>query len=471
MQERFAEATEFNWKAVKVSFAGEGDTNNNDDPVHPHNHTSVVSDAVVSHSLQEKNHYDNPSLQKMACKDLEASPEEAAGIFFGLEVLDGNSYRIQEDPDTHQKVMIPMQPLARTGKASTGKTASALNANSVIRRATSAAVLLLKDPNSNTLAITTTTDSTQAKRRKRKRSIGRDKDGDLPEELNAADEPPVPAQQGDIQLSGPANQIRRREWQPMSTTSDYKKGGNERKDAHSGEEKEETKHLDQQQQVIESLQTSWSAQTGGVTLHPHLCQALLRQEFWVPTPVQSAALPAAILGRRNIVGAAPTGSGKTLAFLLPIGQFLLQQHQTDCDEGNNKDGKINDRKRNDSISKVEWKQPLQALILTPTRELALQIHAESEKLLGKGLTGTLVGGLAHAKQIRVLEKKRPPILVATPGRLWEMVRGIWCDFESPLVGSMMRNNIALDIHCRNDLERANVFARQPEAQLGNEGKL
>jgi len=63
---------------------------------------------------------------------------------------------------------------------------------------------------------------------------------------------------------------------------------------------------------------------------------------------------------------------------------------------------------------------LQALIVTPTRELATQIHTECEKLVQKQCV-TLVGGIALVKQKRLLSTKKPPIVVATPGRLWAML--------------------------------------------------
>lgn len=153
---------------------------------------------------------------------------------------------------------------------------------------------------------------------------------------------------------------------------------------------------DDRTEKIQALSLSWMSAAGGVELHPNLCERLLDMGFWTPTPVQAATLAASILGRRNIAAAAPTGSGKTLAFLLPIAQDLLSRE----DE--------------------ETPLPLQALILTPTRELALQIHGECQKLL-PGSVGTIVGGLAEAKQARVLKKNRPPILVGTVGRLWELV--------------------------------------------------
>jgi len=166
------------------------------------------------------------------------------------------------------------------------------------------------------------------------------------------------------------------------------------------------------QQGITNLQTTWSITAPGVSLHTTLCTGLHSLNYAHPTPIQSATLPAAILGRRDIVGAAPTGSGKTLSYGLPILQSLLEimepasAENIAADEG----GKTNER------------MPLQALILTPTRELAIQVTSELQKVCCKSIKiGTIVGGFAEVKQRRTLEKMRPPILVATPGRLWELM--------------------------------------------------
>ena len=160
------------------------------------------------------------------------------------------------------------------------------------------------------------------------------------------------------------------------------------------------------QQEIEQLQTSWSISAVGVTLHTTLCTGLHSLKYTYPTPIQSSTLSAAILGRRDIVGAAPTGSGKTLSFGLPILQYLLEEA---------------DRQEKQEAPPRE-KLPLQALILTPTRELAMQVTEELKRTsCNKVPIGTIVGGFAEVKQKRVLEKTRPPILVATPGRLWELV--------------------------------------------------
>jgi ATP-dependent RNA helicase DDX24/MAK5 len=138
------------------------------------------------------------------------------------------------------------------------------------------------------------------------------------------------------------------------------------------------------------LQQAW-----GHVLEPELTESLYRSNFFQPTPIQAETLNAAILGRRNIVGAAPTGSGKTLAFILPILNHIIQAEKKTM--------------------------PPQAVIVTPTRELAIQIEKECSKLVPNQCV-TLVGGIAAVKQARLLQTKRPPIIIGTPGRLWAMVR-------------------------------------------------
>jgi ATP-dependent RNA helicase DDX24/MAK5 len=173
------------------------------------------------------------------------------------------------------------------------------------------------------------------------------------------------------------------------------------------------------EQEMTSIQVPWSIATGGVFLHPKLCKSLHRLNFSSPTPIQSSTLAASILGLRDVVGAAPTGSGKTLSYLLPI----LHQLLTEEDERNNEE----------ETSEESFSYPLTALILCPTRELAMQVSMEFSKLVnnidrddkipGRSLIqcGTIVGGLSEQKQKRVLDVKRPPVLVGTPGRLWDLV--------------------------------------------------
>jgi len=141
-----------------------------------------------------------------------------------------------------------------------------------------------------------------------------------------------------------------------------------------------------------------------------LLKALEENNFNEPTPIQRLTLPASIFGRKDIVGAAETGSGKTLAFGIPIINGILEGRERE--ENNDEDDE--EDKHND----------LKALILTPTRELAVQIKNHLDKV-GKYTNirvVVIVGGLAPQKQERLLASK-PEIVIATPGRLWELVQG------------------------------------------------
>eukprot|EP00171_Calliarthron_tuberculosum_P016224 IDg16224t1 len=108
-----------------------------------------------------------------------------------------------------------------------------------------------------------------------------------------------------------------------------------------------------------------------------------------PSPVQAACIPPALNGR-DVIGAAETGTGKTLAFALPMLQLLAQDPRT-----------------------------LHGVIITPTRELALQI-AHVLRALGAraGLRNhVIVGGVDQVHQAAAIARERPHTLVATPGRL------------------------------------------------------
>ncbi|MBM3812253.1 MAG: DEAD/DEAH box helicase [Acidimicrobiia bacterium] len=130
-----------------------------------------------------------------------------------------------------------------------------------------------------------------------------------------------------------------------------------------------------------------------LTLTPVLRANLDKHGFLQPTPVQAQAIPCALSGR-DLVATAQTGTGKTLAFLLPVLEFLVQNP---AEKG------------------------VGALILTPTRELALQIQEAFAKLApGTGIHAAVaVGGLNEQRQLQAI-RKGARVLIATPGRL--------CDF-------------------------------------------
>lgn len=150
-------------------------------------------------------------------------------------------------------------------------------------------------------------------------------------------------------------------------------------------------------------------------LHPLLMKAIHKLGFKHPTPIQKACIPAAAHQGKDVIGAAETGSGKTLAFGLPILQRLLDEQE-----------KV-DKLMLDDADAAEIIAPrgfIRALIITPTRELALQVtdHLKAAATSTNFRVVAIVGGMSTEKQERLL-KARPEIIVGTPGRLWELMSG------------------------------------------------
>ncbi len=139
-------------------------------------------------------------------------------------------------------------------------------------------------------------------------------------------------------------------------------------------------------------------------LDTRLLKAVESSGFTVPTEVQRQAIPI-VLSKRDLMASAQTGTGKTAAFVLPSLQHLLKPSA-----GSGKGPRV--------------------LILTPTRELALQInsHIRQFNRFVKFTTGTVVGGLPYPPQIKML---RSPLdlLVATPGRLLDHMNQRRVDFS------------------------------------------
>ncbi|MEG3049388.1 MAG: ATP-dependent RNA helicase RhlB, partial [Thermomonas sp.] len=135
-------------------------------------------------------------------------------------------------------------------------------------------------------------------------------------------------------------------------------------------------------------------------LHPALLAGLEAAGFTRCTPIQALTLPLALNGR-DVAGQAQTGTGKTLAFLVAVVDRLLKRPA------------LADRKAEDP----------RALILAPTRELAIQIHKDAVKLGDAlGLKFALVyGGVDYDKQ-RELLQRGADVIIATPGRLIDYVK-------------------------------------------------
>ncbi len=114
-----------------------------------------------------------------------------------------------------------------------------------------------------------------------------------------------------------------------------------------------------------------------------------------PTPIQREAIPAVLSGR-DLLGCAQTGTGKTAAFSLPMLQRMGKPEQG-------------------------TERPVRGLILTPTRELALQIYeniCQYSRYTGR-IAAVIYGGVSQIPQVEALSRGAD-ILVATPGRLWEL---------------------------------------------------
>jgi len=128
-------------------------------------------------------------------------------------------------------------------------------------------------------------------------------------------------------------------------------------------------------------------------LLPELVRALGAEGYATPTPIQTQAIPPVLAGS-DLVGCAQTGTGKTAAFVLPLLQRLGAR-----------------------VGKPR------ALVLTPTRELALQI-GERARAYGRHVNlrhAVIYGGVSQRRQERDLAQK-PDLLVATPGRLLDLMR-------------------------------------------------
>lgn len=157
-----------------------------------------------------------------------------------------------------------------------------------------------------------------------------------------------------------------------------------------------------QNRVLNCMKQENSTETngfGGLNINPKLLEVIKKAGFETPTPIQREAMPLAIQGG-DLVGLAQTGTGKTLAFAVPMLQRLAS-------EGG------------------------QGLVLLPTRELALQVDEEYKKLAKQfGLrTAILIGGASINVQRQQL-KRKPHVIIATPGRLIDVMERKWISLDN-----------------------------------------
>ena len=129
------------------------------------------------------------------------------------------------------------------------------------------------------------------------------------------------------------------------------------------------------------------------TLSPFLQENWEKSGFQQPTSIQETAIPL-ILEGKDLIAESPTGTGKTLAYLLPL------------------------------LNKIEPNsQSIQAVVLASSQELVMQVYQEFQKWSeGSGIRGTSIIGGANVKRQLEKLKKRPHVIFATPGRLFELIK-------------------------------------------------
>jgi ATP-dependent RNA helicase RhlE len=161
-----------------------------------------------------------------------------------------------------------------------------------------------------------------------------------------------------------------------------------------------------------------------------ILKALNTEGYTTPTPIQAQSIPL-ILEERDLLGCAQTGTGKTAAFAIPILQLLYK-------------------------NKTEERGPhkIKVLILTPTRELAIQID-ESFAAYGKhtGLSHTVIfGGVSQLHQTNIL-RRGVDILVATPGRLLDLIGQGFIDLKFLKIFVLDEADRMLDMGFIHDVKR------------------
>ncbi|MPM08924.1 ATP-dependent RNA helicase RhlE [bioreactor metagenome] len=173
------------------------------------------------------------------------------------------------------------------------------------------------------------------------------------------------------------------------------------------------------------------------TLIEPIKSALATEGYTTPTPIQSEAIPVALKGR-DILGCAQTGTGKTAAFAIPILQLLNQQHQSGAD-----------------------RKTIKVLIVTPTRELAIQI-GDSFTAYGRNLNikhTVIFGGVPQNAQVTALQRG-VEILIATPGRLLDLMNQKYITLKNISILVLDEADRMLDMGFIHDVKK--ILAAVPQ---------
>ncbi len=180
-------------------------------------------------------------------------------------------------------------------------------------------------------------------------------------------------------------------------------------------------------------------------LDPQIQKAVSEQGYTIPTPIQAQAIPHVLAGR-DLMGAAQTGTGKTAAFVLPIIQQIL---------------------RHASNSASPARHPIRALVLTPTRELAVQV-AENAVSYSKHTdlrAAVVYGGVDMKEQVAIL-RSGIEILIATPGRLLDHIGSKVANLSQVEILVLDEADRMLDMGFLPDLQRIiNLIPAQRQTLL------
>ena len=173
-----------------------------------------------------------------------------------------------------------------------------------------------------------------------------------------------------------------------------------------------------------------------LNISPVILKALDKENYTAPTPIQAQAIPA-ILSGRDFLGCAQTGTGKTAAFAIPTIQLL-----------------------NEQPPRPGMGRPIRSLILSPTRELALQIYdnVKAYSQFTKLRSSAILGGVSQKTQERALQQGAD-IIIATPGRLIDLMNQKRVDLQHVEILILDEADRMLDMGFIHDVKR--IIAKMP----------
>mgnify|MGYP001313065354 FL=1 len=171
-----------------------------------------------------------------------------------------------------------------------------------------------------------------------------------------------------------------------------------------------------------------------LNLNKPLLKAIFEKNYETPTEVQLQTIPL-VLAKKDVIASAQTGTGKTAAFALPILQLLFHQQDTNKEQ-----------------------KKIRALIVSPTRELAVQINEEfTDYSKYTNLSSTVVyGGISIDAQKKVL-KKGVDILIATPGRLLDLCNQEIVDLSTIEILVLDEADLMLDMGFIDDIKKIDLL--------------